>query len=255
MTILTPEIRGIRTTFPDFVRLRDKHGKYGRRAVTCDDILMPVTETYMDEQEENSVDRARSGDEAAFRHLYRTLTPELLRYAAVLAGQDAEDVVADSWLQISRDLPRFHGDHTAFRRFALTVTRNRARDLMRRRRRRVRETSLPLTELPDLPTARSGGQSHSRDAAEIAGARLCERDAVAYIGRLPRAQAEAVLLRIVLDMDTRSAADVLGRRPGTVATALSRGLRQLATMARNEGCEEARARCGTGTSTKPNSGA
>lgn len=210
----------------------------------------------MGEQEENHLDRARHGDEAAFRHLYRSLTPELLRYAAVLTGQDAEDVVADSWLQLSRDLHRFRGDHAAFRRFALTVTRNRARDLMRRRKRRVQETSLPHDELPEVPSARTGGQSHHRDAAEIVGARLSEREAVAAIGRLPRAQAEAVLLRVVLDMDTRGAADVLGRRPGAVATALSRGLRHLATMTRSDGNgEEVRTGCGTGTSTKPNSGA
>jgi RNA polymerase sigma-70 factor (ECF subfamily) len=226
----------------------------GRRTVTRDGILVRVRETHGAEQVDH-LTLARHGDETAFCHLYRALTPELLRYAAVLAGQDAEDVVADTWLQLSRDLHRFQGDQAAFRRFALTVTRNRARDLMRHRKRRVQETSLPLTELPEPGLAGTGGRHHGRDVAEIVGSRLSEREAVARIARLPRTQAEAVLLRVVLDMDNRSAAAVLGRRPGSVAAALSRGLRRLATMARASGYgEEVRTPCGNGTSKKPNSG-
>jgi RNA polymerase sigma-70 factor (ECF subfamily) len=225
-----------------------------------------VKETRTGEQEETpqphsdlldlQLARARRGEEAAFRTLYRALTPELLRYSAVITGQDAEDVVADTWLQISRDLHRFRGDGAAFRRFALAVTRNRARDLLRRRRRRVQETSLPPAELPDHGLPGQTAQHHSRDAAEIVGSRLSEQEAVAVIRRLPRAQAEAVLLRVVLDMDNRSAAEVLGRRPGAVATALSRGLRQLAKLAREDGFgEEVRTRCetGCGPSTRQNS--
>lgn len=196
-------------------------------------------------------------EEDAFRFLFRALYPELLRYATVLTGQDAEDVVAESWLQLSRDLHRFHGDFTGFRRFALTVTRNRAHDLMRRRRRRVQETTLPLTELPDTRRPGLFGPSHSRDAAEIVGSRLAEREALARIARLPRAQSEAVLLRIILDMDNRSAAHVLGRRPDAVAAALSRGLGKLARMARDDdghGEEEVRTRCGTGTRTGTRTG-
>lgn len=226
----------------------------GRLTVTRDGILVHVRETHGAEQVDH-LTRARHGDEAAFCHLYRDLSPELLRYAAVLAGQDAEDVVADTWLQLSRDLDRFEGDQAAFRRFALTVTRNRARDLMRHRKRRVQETSLPLTELPEPGLAGAGGRHHERDVAEIVGSRFSEREAVAHIARLPRAQAEAVLLRIVLDMDNRSAAAVLGRRPGSVAAALSRGLRRLATMARDKGYgEEVRTPCGSGASKRPNSG-
>lgn len=197
--------------------------------------------------------RARGGEEAAFRSLYRALTPELLRYAAVLVGQDAEDVVAETWLQVSRDLFRFDGDGPAFRRFVLAVTRNRARDLIRRRRRRVPEYALPVTELPEprLPDGDGGG-----DAAEIVGSRLSEREALARIAGLPRGQAEAVLLRVVLDMDNRSAAEVLGRRPGAVATALSRGLQRLARTARNETKDaptgEVRTECATGRSTRRN---
>lgn len=172
-----------------------------------------------------AVRAARQGDDDAFRVLYRSLTPELLRYAGVIVGQDAEDVVAEVWLQIARDVLAFDGDGPAFRRFALTVTRNRARDLVRRRKRRVPEISVPWSELPE-PRDPSGWGA--RDAAQVAGERLSGQETLALVASLPRPQAEAVLLRVVLDLDTKGAAQVLGKRPGAVAMALSRGLKRLA---------------------------
>nr|WP_155073731.1 RNA polymerase sigma factor [Streptomyces taklimakanensis] len=170
------------------------------------------------------------GDEAAFRVVYRSLNPELLRYAAVIVGQDAEDVVAETWLQIARDVLRFRGDGAAFRRFALAVTRNRARDVLRRRKRRVQEITVPTEELPEPRAAGAPGGAVAPDTAEVAGAELSTREIVSLIATLPGPQAEAVLLRVVLDLDTRSTAEILGKRPGAVAMALSRGLKKLARL-------------------------
>ncbi|WP_237321566.1 RNA polymerase sigma factor [Streptomyces sp. JJ36] len=170
---------------------------------------------------------AQQGDEQAFRVLYRTLTPELLRYAGVIVGQDAEDVVAEAWLQVARDVMRFDGDGPAFRRFALAVTRNRARDLVRRRRRRVPEVTVPWDELPESRDPLTGGVP---DVAETAGARFSAQEVLELIGTLPEPQAEAVVLRVLLDLDTKGAAQVLGKRPGAVAMALSRGLKRLAHL-------------------------
>jgi RNA polymerase sigma-70 factor, ECF subfamily len=172
-----------------------------------------------------TVRAAGQGHEDAFRVLYRALTPELVRYASVIVGQDAEDVVAEVWLQIARDVLRFEGDGPAFRRFALTVTRNRARDLVRRRRRRVAEVSVPWSELPEPHDPSGWG---ALDAAEVAGERQSAQETLALIASLPEPQAEAVLLRVILGLDTKSAAQVLGKRPSAVAMALSRGLKRLA---------------------------
>ena len=149
------------------------------------------------------VEQAQRGGEGAFRGLYQSVTPRMIRYASVIVGQDAEDVVAEAWLQIARDLVRFQGDGPAFSRFALTVTRNRARDLLRRRSSRVREVTSPISELPEprLPLG-----SVNPDAAEAATARLTAQEAMARLATLPRSQAEAILLRVVLDLDTKSAA-------------------------------------------------
>src|SRR4051812_38065793 len=53
---------------------------------------------------------AKGGDEDAFRPLYRTVQPLLLRYLHSLVGDDAEDVAAETWLHVVRDLGRFEGD-------------------------------------------------------------------------------------------------------------------------------------------------
>lgn len=52
------------------------------------------------------VPAARSGDQEAFRLLYRAVQPLLLRYLRTLVGDDAEDVASEAWLQIARDLGR-----------------------------------------------------------------------------------------------------------------------------------------------------
>ena len=57
---------------------------------------------------------------------------------------------------------------------------------------------------------------------------MATRAALEWIGSLPRDQAEAVLLRVVIGLDAASAGRVLGKRPGAVRTAAYRGLRRLA---------------------------
>jgi RNA polymerase sigma-70 factor, ECF subfamily len=59
--------------------------------------------------------------------------------------------------------------------------------------------------------------------------------ALALIARLPRDQAEAVLLRVVVGLDAKAAARVLGKRPGAVRTAAYRGLRKLAEYLEHSG--------------------
>jgi RNA polymerase sigma-70 factor (ECF subfamily) len=161
---------------------------------------------------------AQAGDEAGFAALYRATQPRLLRYAASLVGQDAEDVTAEAWLQIARDLTRFAGDEQAFRGWAATIVRNRAMDHVRARARRP---SVPIdAEVFNLPG--------SADTAASAAETFSTAAALELIASLPADQAEAVLLRTVVGLDAATAAAVLGKRPGAVRVAAHRGLRSLA---------------------------
>jgi RNA polymerase sigma-70 factor, ECF subfamily len=163
---------------------------------------------------------AQRGDAEAFRVLYRDIQPRLLRYLHALVGQDAEDVAAETWLQVTRDLPGFAGDYDHFRGWTATIARHRALDHLRRASRRPPQVPVPAEDLAGWPAADDTAQ-HAIDA-------VATDAALTLINTLPPDQAEAVLLRAVLGLDAQSAAQVLGKRPGAVRTAAHRGLRTLA---------------------------
>ncbi|MGC9380483.1 RNA polymerase sigma factor [Streptomyces sp. MH13] len=166
-----------------------------------------------------AVARAQEGDEAAFAAAYRFVQPGLLGYLRGLVGDDAEDVASDAWLEIARDLRRFRGDGAGFRGWTATIARHRALDHLRRQKVRPRATALEQDVL-DLP----GPHSTHDQALET----LSTEAALTLVSGLPRDQAEAVLLRVVVGLDGPSAARVLGKRPGAVRTATYRGLKRLA---------------------------
>ena len=170
---------------------------------------------------EAALRRAKSGDEQAFRLLYRAIQPGLLRYLRMLAGVDAEDVASEAWLQVARDLTSFRGELDGFRGWVTTIARNRAMDHLRHLRRQP-VTDGPFEELADRPG--------SFDTAQSVVDAMSTDGALALIAKLPRDQAEAVLLRVVVGLDAKGAAQVLGKRPGAVRTAAHRGLRKLAEL-------------------------
>ena len=166
-----------------------------------------------------SLHAARSGDRLGFEAIYRSLAPKLLRYARVLVGQDAEDVAAEAWLQIVRDLRSFEGDWDAFRGWAARIVRNRALDQLRAVARRP--VASAGAELLEDVIARD-------DTASAAAESISTVAALNLIASLPQDQAEAVLLRAVIGLDAKAAAEVLGKRAGAVRVAAHRGLKTLA---------------------------
>jgi RNA polymerase sigma-70 factor (ECF subfamily) len=162
---------------------------------------------------------ARAGEEVGFTVLYRHLQPRLLRYATALAGGDAEDVTAETWLQVARGIRGFTGDVDGFRGWVSTICRNRALDSARHRARRPADPT-DMATLAHLPAR--------HDTQDAALGALATRWAMEQILALPRTEAEAVLLRAVVGLDTAAAGRVLGKRPGTVRVAAHRGLRRLA---------------------------
>jgi RNA polymerase sigma-70 factor, ECF subfamily len=166
-----------------------------------------------------AVAAAQAGDEEAFRQVYRAVQPLLLRYLRVLVKDAADDVASETWLQIARDLRTFRGDFDGFRGWAATVARHRALDHLRRVGRRPVELVSP-EEAADLPA--------NEDPETLALDGMSTAWAIQLIRTLPRDQAEAVMLRVVMGLDTASAARVLGKRVGAVRTAAYRGLRRLA---------------------------
>ncbi|WP_030903595.1 RNA polymerase sigma factor [Streptomyces sp. NRRL F-5126] len=169
-----------------------------------------------------AVHAARDGDERAFRTVYRAVHPRLLGYVRTLVGDfDAEDVTSEGWLQIARDLGSFEGDADRFRGWAARIARNRALDHIRMRGRR------PASGGDESELA---GRPADADTAGEAIEAISTRRALALVARLPQDQAEAVVLRVVVGLDAKTAAETLGKRPGAVRTAAHRGLKRLAEL-------------------------
>jgi RNA polymerase sigma-70 factor (ECF subfamily) len=79
----------------------------------------------------------------------------------------------------------------------------------------------------DRPGALLAG---SADAAGEGLARGGPPSGLTLLARLPRSQAEVILLRVLAGLDTDAVARLLGRSPGAVRVAGHRGLRRLAEI-------------------------
>lgn len=162
---------------------------------------------------------AAKGDESAFARLWRDAHPPLLRYLRVLAGDAAEDVAGEVWLEVARGLARFRGGELQFRGWLLTTARRRVTDMRRRDTRRPVRLTADAGEL-DRPGA--------DDTAAAALDNLSTEAAIALIATLPQDQAEVIILRVIAGLDVRQVARIVGKRPGAVRVAAHRGLRSLA---------------------------
>jgi RNA polymerase sigma-70 factor (ECF subfamily) len=164
---------------------------------------------------------AQGGSEQAFSVLWRDVNPALLRYLRVVAAEHAEDVAAETWVQVVRGLPRFTGDETAWRAWLFTTARRRLLDQVRLRKRHPSE---PLDEISPMDIPRTAG------AEQLAMDNMATESAMALLSKLPEQQAEVIFLRVVAGLDTEAVADILGRSPGAVRVAAHRGLKRLATL-------------------------
>lgn len=174
--------------------------------------------------------KARSGDEAGFLVLWDGLQPRLLRYLQSIGCDDVDDVAAETWLQVVRDLPRFKKNSSdEFRAWLFTIARHRAVDAARSRR-RFRDKVLGAEPAPPAapPNPVEDEVFHE----------LSTRRAVAMVAGLSRDQAEVVALRVIAGLDTEAVARMLRKSPGAVRAALHKGLRTLSDDPRIAHIEE-----------------
>lgn len=160
------------------------------------------------------IDRARSGDRDALAKMWRTYQPQVLRFLRSCRSSSPDDVASQVWVEVGRSLARFDGDGRDFQRWIFTIARRRDVDEARRLARR-RET--PSERLTDTVAASddSADESLPLDAA------------IELVGSLPRQMAEAVMLRVVHDLDVGAAAEIMGVSEGNVRVLVHRGLTKL----------------------------
>lgn len=110
----------------------------------------------------------RTGDEAAFRELYRRHTPRLYPLALRLVGgseADAQDAIQDTWIRACKTLPGFEW-RSSLKTWLTGILINRVRELKREHNRQNEE------ELPDEWPAAINARPGDRIDLEQAVARL-----------------------------------------------------------------------------------
>ncbi|HVT22158.1 MAG TPA: sigma-70 family RNA polymerase sigma factor [Mycobacteriales bacterium] len=168
---------------------------------------------------DDALRRAVAGDESGFAELWRALHPRLLRYLRVRSA-NYEDVAAETWLHVVRDISRFEGTADRFRAWLFVVARNRAIDAARA------AAARPLVLVPDV--AAEGQQPTTPPAESEALDHISTERAVELVKQLPPDQADMVMLRVVAGLDVPVVAEIVGKSPGAVRVSVHRGLRALA---------------------------
>jgi Sigma-70 region 2 len=66
---------------------------------------------------------AKRSHEESFSVLWRDANPSLLRYLQVLDPEGAEDIAAETWVKVTRDLSGFTGDEASWRAWLFATAR------------------------------------------------------------------------------------------------------------------------------------
>jgi RNA polymerase sigma-70 factor, ECF subfamily len=143
---------------------------------------MPTTRDAADQE---LVERAREGDEAAFTELVHRYAPALLRLARMYTPSQAvaEEVVQETWLAVLRGLERFEG-RSSFRTWLFRILVNRAKT------RGVREhRSVPFASL----STGGDGDDDGDDGPTVDPTRFVESGAWATPPRRWETEPEAAL--------------------------------------------------------------
>ncbi|MCW2920955.1 MAG: polymerase, sigma-24 subunit, subfamily [Thermoleophilia bacterium] len=159
---------------------------------------------------------AREGDRAAWEQFYLRFAPSVLGYLRSQRVDEPEDLLADVWLQVVRDLAGFDGSADGFRAWILRIAHNRLVDVRRADARRPDEVI--VATLPELADAGDPAPPVD-DQAEL------ER----LFHGVPATQRAVLYLRYVLDLPQGDIATVLGSTLAAVKMQQRRGIDAIST--------------------------
>lgn len=167
---------------------------------------------------------ARSGDRDATEAMFADLHPRILRFLRGAEPRVADDLVGEVWLGVAKGIGTFQGDLDDFRAWVFSIARRRLAD---HRRTAARRATSPMAHEQLLARAVAGPADQGAESGALAA--LSAQEAVDLIyAMLPKESAEALVLRIVGDLDADRVAAVLGRTPNWVRVTQHRALRRLA---------------------------
>jgi RNA polymerase sigma-70 factor (TIGR02960 family) len=215
-------------------------GEAGGLESACEDATVSGEPRRSGSEADVILERAKAGDEEAFRSLCEPYRSELRAHCYRIVGsvEDAEDLVQETLLAAWRGLGSFEGRATT-RSWLYRIATNRALNALRDRGRRPREPAPSPEEGPEppLPTRHVepiwlqpypdalldavADRSHEPDARYEAREAI-ELAFVAGLQRLPPLQRAVLVLRDVLAFRASEVAAMLDTTEGSVNAALRR---------------------------------
>lgn len=189
----------------------------------------------MSEQAEPALlERAQNGDYDAFDELHVSLEPAIARFVRRLIGpgQEAEDVVQDTFLALFTNLDRIDPPEN-LRPYVYRIARNRCYDLLRRQG-RYEHVSLddePASVRISFDLARQNGRP---PPDEVTHWLLLNLEVQEAMEKLPENQRQALILYSEEDMTYAEIAEVMEVSVGTVKSRLFHAKKNLRRLLRPE---------------------
>ncbi len=188
-----------------------------------------LVETRAPVSDQALIERAREGDDVAFRDLVERHES---RVAATVIGMlgpgdEAEDVGQETFIRLYRSLDRFRGDSslgTYLTRIAINLSLTA---LKKRKRRMSRFVSQDETER-DRPEASWDPRDQIERSEDIRRVR-------AAVTRLAPNHRTVIVLRMIDGYSTKETAEILGIPAGTVMSRLARAMERLETEMKESG--------------------
>lgn len=174
---------------------------------------------------------ARKGDAAAAEEVLRRLRPGLLRYCRARLGRtdgsygSSDDVAQEVCTAVFTSIDRYADQGRSFTAFAYGIAAHKVADAQRAG---YRDRTDAVAVLPEPADGARGPEDLVVAADEAARAR-------ALLGRLPEAQRELLLLRVVVGLSAEDTGTSLGMSAGAVRVAQHRALAKLRGLAAEDG--------------------
>lgn len=176
------------------------------------------------------VDRARAGDAEAFGLIYDRYLDTVFRFIYYRVGnrQLAEDLAADTFLRALKRISSFVWQGRDIGAWLVTIARNLVVDHFKSGRYRL---EIPTGDVLDADREDRGPEGCPESAAINY---LTNVTLLTAVKQLTAEQQEIVVLRYLLGLSVREAAQVMGKNEGAIKALTFRAVRALARMLRAE---------------------
>ena len=165
---------------------------------------------------ERTREAAAAGSPDALGELWRAFNPVLVRYLLVFSRDHADDLASETWIAAARGLGNFAGAEEEFRRWLITIARNKALDFSRASTRR---------QAREMSDAIDSAHLTFSDADTLS--RLESPTFELLVRELSPGDAELIYLRYGAELTSAEIALLVGKSPQAVRVALHRALGRL----------------------------